>query len=257
MSEILKDFSESLAKTAIEANIFEHMLLFRYWDQAEIHDDPDMIWSITDIPFPRFNSILRAQISPDCIDATIEKAINRCRSKKVPMLWWTGPATRPADLDSYLMAHGFTQKGDQPGMAVDLFHLKEEPPVPPGLVIKEVLDRKTLQKWCDVFGAGFKIPGFARDAFFDFNSKTWFRSTNAFTELYWLVERRTCCHLITCLGRGSCGHPQCCHSSRCKAKGYRLCNDTQALARGACKGISDGCFVCIGNGGKRLSQNGF
>jgi GNAT superfamily N-acetyltransferase len=174
MSEILKDFSETLAKTAIEANIFEHMLLFRHWDKTEIHDDPDMIWSLTDIPFPRFNSILRAQISPDCIDATIEEAINRCRSKKVPILWWTGPATRPADLDKYLIAHGFTHKRDQPGMAADLFHLRETPLMPSGLVIKEVTDKKILQKWCDVFGAGFKIPGFARDAFFDFNSEIGF-----------------------------------------------------------------------------------
>jgi GNAT superfamily N-acetyltransferase len=176
MSEILQDFSESSLKTAIEANLFEHMLLFHHWDQAEIHNDPDMIWSITNIPFPRFNSILRAQISPGFIDATIEEAIKRCRSKKVPLLWWTGPATQPADLDKYLMAYGFTHKGDQPGMAADLYLLREDPPMPSGLVIKQVTDKKTLQKWCDVFGAGFRLPGFARDAFFDFNSDIGFNS---------------------------------------------------------------------------------
>ena len=176
MSEILQDLSEPSLKAAIEANLFELMLMFRHWNQAEIHNDPDMIWSITDIPFARFNSILRSQISEGCIDAAIETAITRCKSKKVPMMWWTGPSTRPADLDKYLLAHGFTHKGDQPGMAADLFHLRKGPPEPPGLVINKVTDLKTLQKWCTVFGAGFKLPEFARDAFLDFNSDIGFNS---------------------------------------------------------------------------------
>ncbi len=170
MNEILQDFSDNSVKTAIESNLFEHMLMFRYWKQAEIHDDPDMLWSISKIPFPRFNSVLRAQISKNRIDAAIEAVITRSVSKKVPVLWWTGPATQPADLGKYLSAHGFIHKRESPGMAVDLFHLREDVPVPPGLVIKQVTEMKALRMWCDTFGAGFGLPNFAIDAFLDFNS---------------------------------------------------------------------------------------
>jgi ribosomal protein S18 acetylase RimI-like enzyme len=176
MSKILQDFSEPSVKNAIEANIFEHMCLFRHWNQAEIHDDPEALWSITKIPYPRFNSVLRAQISPDCIDSVIEMTIARCKLNKVPMLWWTGPATRPADLDSYLMAHGLTHKSDKPGMAIDMFQMKEDPPAPSGLIIEQVTEIGTLQKWCKVFGTGFGLPDFASDAFLDFNSSLGFNS---------------------------------------------------------------------------------
>jgi ribosomal protein S18 acetylase RimI-like enzyme len=176
MSEILKDFSEHSVKFAIEANIFEHILLFRHWNQAEVHDDPDMLWSITKIPYPRFNSVLRAQISYDCIDAAIEMAVNRCKINNVPLLWWTGPATRPADLGKFLMAHGLTQKQDKPGMAIDIFNMSEGTPAPSDLAIERVTEIETLQKWCNVMGTGFGLPDFAIDAFLDFNSALGFAS---------------------------------------------------------------------------------
>jgi GNAT superfamily N-acetyltransferase len=176
MSKFLQDFSELSLKAAIEANLFDHMRLFRYWNKAEIYDDPDMLWSITNIPFPRFNSVFRAQYSSDHIDAAIETAINHCKSKKVPLLWWTGPATQPADLGKYLLAHGLTHRGDQPGMAVDMANMKEEQTSLPGLIIEKVTEIKTLQKWCKVFGDGFGLPDFAIDAFLDFNSDLGFNS---------------------------------------------------------------------------------
>jgi hypothetical protein len=153
--------------TAIESNLFGLVREFRHWSQAELHDDPDLLWSITDIPFPLFNGVLRAQLVADGVDAAIEAAVTRCRSRQVPMLWWTGPATRPADLGSRLKSHGFVHDGELPGMAVDLLALAGVVPTPPGLVIERVSEPETLRLWCQVATAGFGMPGFVSDAFFN------------------------------------------------------------------------------------------
>lgn len=168
MREILRDLSAPALITAIEANQFEFPLLFRYWSQAETHDDPDILWTITDIPLAYFNSVGRAQLGRHNVDVTIEAAIARCRSRNVPMLWWTGPATRPADLGEHLEAHGFTHWGESSGMAVDLLMLNEDLQTPPDLIIEQVSDVEILKQWYQVFAVGFGMPGFVESAWLDF-----------------------------------------------------------------------------------------
>jgi ribosomal protein S18 acetylase RimI-like enzyme len=168
MGEILQALSGPALVTAIEANQFEALRSFRYWSQAEAHDGPDMLWTITYIPFAMFNNVFRAQLAPDNIDGAIEAAIARGRSRNVPMIWWVGPATRPANLGEYLEAHGYTRAGICPGMAVDLQAFNESLPAPPGLTIEQVSDDETLEKWCHAFVVGFEWPDFVESAWLDF-----------------------------------------------------------------------------------------
>jgi GNAT superfamily N-acetyltransferase len=167
MSKILQDLSAPTLVTAIESNLFALFLQFRNWTHGELHDDPEMLQTITNIPFPLFNSVLRAQLLPANVDDAIKKATSRCKLQNVPMLWWTGPATQPANLGAYLEAHGFAHEGDAPGMAVDLLSLNENLPTPASLIIEPVSDIETLKKWCQVLIIGFGMPDFIADAFFD------------------------------------------------------------------------------------------
>ena len=176
MSEFLQDSSKPALVTAIEANLFEMVSILRQWRQAELHDDPDMLWSITDIPFPLFNSILRAKFTPDKVETAIEAAIIPYRSRKVPVRWCTGPTTRPAELGTYLKAHGFVHDGESLGMAMDLDLLSEDLPTPPGLVIERVSDIDSLRQWCHTFVYGFGMPDFVNDAFFSLFSDLGFDS---------------------------------------------------------------------------------
>lgn len=168
MNDILQDLSTSNLITAIEENLFSFMSASQKWPQAEFHDEAKIMWSLTDIPFPIFNRIMRAQLAPEKMDATIQSIVSRAKSRNVPLLWWTGPTTQPADLGSHLEQHGFVDEGPMPGMAVNLANLNENVPMPSGLTIQRVTDDETLKKWCQICATGFGAPDFVGDAYCDF-----------------------------------------------------------------------------------------
>jgi GNAT superfamily N-acetyltransferase len=164
----LGQLSEPELVQAIENNMFELFMSFRRWPEEEIHDNPDMLWSITSIPFPLFNSVFRAKLEPQNADAIIETTLSRYKARNVPMMWWTGPATRPENLGTYLEAHGLVnEEGDSPGMGLDLHTLNERLNKPPGLEIKLVDDAQSLRKWSEAVVAAFPMPDFVAKPFFD------------------------------------------------------------------------------------------
>jgi ribosomal protein S18 acetylase RimI-like enzyme len=167
MSEALQDLSATAMVRAIEENLFAFFALFRHWPRALVGTEANMQWTLTDIPFGFFNSVLHAQLTPDTLDAAIETAVARCRSRDVPMFWFTGPATRPTDLGAHLEAHGFTHRADRAGMAVDLRQTTEEWPRPPELAIEHVGDGQALEEWGHAFALGYGAPGFIADGFVD------------------------------------------------------------------------------------------
>ena len=65
------------------------------------------LWTLSDLPFPLFNSVVRARLSDAEADAGIDARIRDCGDRQVPMLWWTGPASTPADLGERLERRGF------------------------------------------------------------------------------------------------------------------------------------------------------
>ena len=167
MIEVLNDTTTPSLIAAIEANLVEMFSLNRNWAQAEVYDGEDLFWTITDIPFPLFNSTLRAQLEPNDVDDSIKAAKARSKLKNVPVLWWTGPATQPPNLGVYLKNHNFSYQGDSTGMAVDLLALKENPQPLPELSIQTVDDEESLKKWCHVLITGFGMAEYVGNAFFD------------------------------------------------------------------------------------------
>jgi hypothetical protein len=155
---------------AVEANLFAFFPLLGRWPRAEAHDDPDMIWTLSSAPFPLFNSVLRANFEPIGVEAGIEKAVSRCRERRVPMLWWTGPSSKPSGLDQRLVEYGFF--ADQAtGMSIDLTVAHGGHGGFGGhgdFQFEPVLDQSTLKVWCKVLCDGFGAPEAFGDAFPDF-----------------------------------------------------------------------------------------
>ena len=154
--------------TAVEANLFAFFQHVRRWPRVELHDDAGCCWTISDLPFPLFNSVLRARFSGDHADAAIDERIRACRERGVPMLWWTGPSSKPDDLGSRLMERGFFQEPAY-GMAIDLSVETPESMGPPAAIaeITEVASRASLDAWTRVLCDAFAAPQPFGEAFAD------------------------------------------------------------------------------------------
>jgi len=148
---------------AIEANLFAFFHHLAPWPRVELHDDGACCWTLSDLPFPLFNSVVRARLTDADADAGIEARMRDCRGRNVPMLWWTGPSTTPADLGQRLLRRGFLPEPAH-GMAADLdsISLSASPNAPPAAVdpditVEAVSDLPALSAWsrvlCDAFGA--------------------------------------------------------------------------------------------------------
>jgi GNAT superfamily N-acetyltransferase len=141
---------------AVEANLFAFFQHVARWPRVQLHDDPDCCWTVSDLPFPLFNSVMRARVPSASAAALIDARIAACTTRHVPMLWWTGPSTAPDDLGERLLRQGFLLEGAH-GMAASL-----DAPTPPdaadaAVEIAPVEDTAALATWsrvlCDSFGA--------------------------------------------------------------------------------------------------------
>ena len=168
MTEILQKPSRANLISAIEGNLSGIISAYCSWPQAEVHYESGIQWSMTDIPFPLFNSIVGARLSPDEIDGTVLSIVSKAKQRQVPLLWWIGPLTQPSDLGRHLERHGFVNEGDMQGMAVYLANLNEDVPMPAGLMVDLVTDDEARRQWSRVCAAGFGMPDFVAEAFHAF-----------------------------------------------------------------------------------------
>ena len=128
----LKDPSPAELIGAIEANMAEFWKCFGRLPGAQLHDEPDLLWFATGVPDGSLNGVIRSQFADEEADSRIEETVAYFERRRLPMQWWVGPSSRPADLGKRLEARGLAARPwGPPGMAVDLDRL-ESRPAPPG-----------------------------------------------------------------------------------------------------------------------------
>jgi GNAT superfamily N-acetyltransferase len=166
MQDCLQDLSPANLISTIESNIFPFFQAFQQWPGAEVHDEADLLWTITGVPFALLNCVMRARIPSGQVDTTIQAVIARARQRGVPLLWLVGPQSQPAGLGLHLERHGFICD-QSAGMAIELAKLRENLPIPVEFTSQRVTGAADLQVWGQVFGAAYGVEASAIEALCD------------------------------------------------------------------------------------------
>jgi len=167
LNYILNDLADPAILEAIEANPAEFFAYLGQSPRSEVYNGPDMMRMITGIPYPVCNTVFRARIPGEQLNERIEETLSHFKARHLPMLWWTGPTSSPADLGESLVAHGLVPAGSPSGMATDLEKLREDLPTPPGLTIERVRDAETLRRFGAILSTVFEFPEFVTEGFID------------------------------------------------------------------------------------------
>lgn len=109
-------------------------------------------------PISLFNGVALTRFAAESLDTQIEAALTPFKERGLPMLWWIGPSSRPANLGERLAAHGLAATGGMPGMALDLSALAQPDALPSALTVISATTEQALEEWSHVAGRGFGIP---------------------------------------------------------------------------------------------------
>jgi ribosomal protein S18 acetylase RimI-like enzyme len=117
-------------------------------------DDPDVGWVLGGSPIDYDNAVYRAELDAADADRVIAESIAELDRLGVAGTWHVGPWSRPGDLGERLLAAGFTDGGEEPGMARILSELPMER-WPAGARVDEVVDADGLSTWRAILADGF------------------------------------------------------------------------------------------------------
>jgi GNAT superfamily N-acetyltransferase len=162
-TRILEDLSPEAVIQAMESNIgayFASLMDGGASTHVAFHDDGDIKWFVSDVPFPLLNGVMGAKLEAGSEDRRIDEVLGQFKAAGVPMLWWTGPASQPGDIGSRLMARGLVRAGAPPGMAADLANLDASEALPVGVTIKRVDGDDVLSGYGQVLQQAFELPDF-------------------------------------------------------------------------------------------------
>ena len=117
----LQEISPAELVAAIEANMAEFWRCFGRLPGAVMHDEPDLLWFATGVPDGSLNGVIHSQFADGEAASRIDETVGYFERRRLPMQWWVGPSSRPADLGELLEARGLASRPWRPpGMAVDL-----------------------------------------------------------------------------------------------------------------------------------------
>jgi GNAT superfamily N-acetyltransferase len=137
---------------AVEENVVEWTRLKGCIPGVELHDDGDVVWVFSTLP-GRGGAVAGARFTEETAEGRIAEILTHHRRRLKPTLWWTGPMSKPADLEARLHAAGLHCQSHMPGMVADLQAIRTEFRRPAGLSIAPVEDFSIFRKEHPFFGS--------------------------------------------------------------------------------------------------------
>ena len=165
MQPALTDLTPEEIGRLVDQNGTECCLSWARWPEMQLDRSQSAACTLTEIPYPFFNNVFHSRFSETDVGEGIRSTLAKYRRRNVPMFWWTGPATTPANLGEHLLENGLTHGFTAPAMAVDINSISNVE-TPPHAVLEEVLNEAALREWCNVMCPVYEFPEFAWEPLF-------------------------------------------------------------------------------------------
>jgi GNAT superfamily N-acetyltransferase len=164
---MLEDFSGQTVIQAMEENLRDTGIRWANLLQAEVHEEPEITWFVSGLPFELCNGIVDARLVSEDSHGKIDEILKQLATYHVPMACMVTPSMQAAGIEQNLLAHGWQFDDEAPGMAADLHKLNEHLSFASDLSIKEVVDGDMLKEWMRVMAAGSGMPDSAYELLLD------------------------------------------------------------------------------------------
>ena len=143
----------------IEDVLAEALLFYGRLPGASHRADEDLLAIRSGRPYGSMNHVFRLRLRPDGLEDRVASAISTFAPDSLPVTWWVGPTSEPADVADRLRILGLQEEEDEFGMILDL---SAGPPpdalLPPGATLEPVTDRDQFDGWMEVMAAAFEWP---------------------------------------------------------------------------------------------------
>ena len=125
---------------------------------GSVKGGPNPRWFLTGSPLAGHNGVVSAAFHPDNIEGAIAETLEPFQQRNLPLTWWTGPDTQPANLGAYLQKFGFTHNRDMIAMSAEIDRLAAPVTGVPALRLERVTSRALLENWLPLYLRGFNLP---------------------------------------------------------------------------------------------------
>lgn len=142
---------------ACDSNLAEKSLSFAGLPGGEVHEGNPR-WFITGSKLAGYNGIVQASFPAGEEDVNMDAALAPFHARGLPLTWWTGPSTQPANLGVRLQERGFLHNRDMIGMAAPIDSLGSPFEHLSPLDFEPVPDAQTLMEWLPLYSTGFSTP---------------------------------------------------------------------------------------------------
>jgi GNAT superfamily N-acetyltransferase len=164
MQEIIEDTSSNQLLIALESNMIAFWSAYGRANGATIQATSNVVWFYTGIQAPLFNGVLFTHLEPNGVKETIDGLQAKIDQQGAPALWWIGPQSMPAQLESLLQHHGLQPAGEVPGMAIDLVMVENKPETITDFAIQKVSNAAMQALWARTAAIGTGFTAVATDA---------------------------------------------------------------------------------------------